>query len=607
LSKFLSAGAAAGVAAGALVAGIDLGLVLADTGPYWLSAGYMANSFMVYLAAGAVAGLLLGIVWSAFRRRSSGASGPFTNMAFTLSFVFLVLFAWIHLYDVGLGVSGRRNLLPFLVVVPLALIVAFVLRAVLRGLLRPFAGRGGIAAAAVSVVGIVAGGVLVLRAVSPGAPPPAAAERRPNVVLFIMDTTRLDSLSCGGNPAGTTPNLDRLAAEGVLFSRAYAAAPWTPPSHASMFTGLYPSRHGTFGNQVQLKGESPTLAEHFSDAGYETFFISSKGLLLQSNGWARGFEHAITVNVEDKVSLVYERLLDRFVRDADPTRRTLDIVGRWLRSRNHSRPFFLFVNISVQHTPYVLREPVLHHFASHVDMSQVDRDKVGRVVRNQDGLQLVNDGRVTLNAAELDYIRCLYDGEGTYLDHHVGRFFDGLREESQRRRVIAVITSDHGELLGEHGLLSHGQFLYDELIHVPFILWGTAARGASDRLVTLTDIYPTLAGLAGIEANEVEGTNLFAPAKRRTIFAEAFPRAGARKAAYAQDYKYLWEAEGPGGLFDLARDPGEATDLSEEEPEPARAFVALLGSEFDLSQEGVGTEEVDDATLELLKALGYVQ
>jgi len=595
---------AAGVVAGGALAGVDLGLVLRDTGPLWPSVSFIANGLAVYLTGGALAGLAVGTLAGLLRRRGPESPDWFANLAGALSFGFLTLLGWIHVFDIALGVADRRDPLPYVAVVAVALAAGAAVGGVLRLILGRLPRRGGVAATTVAAIGVVIGGLLAWR-FSANAPVLASSPDRPNVVLFVMDTTRYDSLAGGGNPSATTPHLDRLAREGMPFLRAYATAPWTPPSHASMFTGRYPSRHGTYSHQVRLKDDFPTLAERFGGAGYETLFVASKGLLLESNGWTRGFENAVTVNVEHRVSLMYERLLDH-ARNADPTERTLDLVLHWLRARDRGRPFFLFVNVSVQHTPYVPRRPALDRLAARVDMSKVDLAKVGRVAKDQDGLELVNDGHVVLNEAELGYLRCLYHAEGTYLDAQVGRFFDGLRAAS-RRSTYALITSDHGEMLGEHDLLSHGRFLWDELIHVPVILWGAGSRPPSTRLVSLTDVYPTLLALAEIEADPVDGTDLLAPSNRKTVFAETFPSTGARKAVLADDHKRSWEAAGSGGLYDLATDAGEQSDLSGARPGLARALAATLAYEFDLGGQDAAPPEPDPEARDLLRSLGYLE
>ncbi len=620
MKRSIHSGFNAGVAAGALVATVDCLFIIAGTGSFWPRPSGILAAFGVYGSIGGAAGAIIGTVWKKSRTEKKNAPGEeISEQAFLLTFVGLLVFSCIHMFDVALVESDRGRFMPYLIAVPIAGCGAIGVFGLLRILFFLLGGRYR-AGLVVSLfgAGLLAGVFTTQYAFSTsseaGAAAPAAGTDRPNVVLFVLDTTRRDALSCFGNRRNTTPNLDRIVSESLVFNNAYATASWTPPSHASMFTGCYPSKHGTFSNQVKLTEDFPTLAEEFGNAGYETFFIASKGLLLKIHGWDRGFENAVVVNVENKVSTVYNRLIDKFIRDESPTSSTISVILRWLETRDDTRPYFLFVNISDSHTPYRMRSEFVKKWCSEIDMSGVDEKKMLAVGRFKGNLERYNRNEFALEPEEIEYLRCLYDGEARFLDHHVGRLFDGLRKPGPSgRSTITLVTADHGELFGEHGLLSHGHFLYNELLNVPFILWGLERRGEVDTPISLVDIFPTLLNAAGISDrrdSDIDGRDILDPgviSEPRKLYAETWTRGGARKAVYAENYKYLWDSGREPQFFDLMMDPGELVDLSAEVQSKTAEFHSDLADNFDLAMAGISASEVGVRTAEILQSLGYVQ
>jgi arylsulfatase A-like enzyme/Flp pilus assembly protein TadD len=274
-----------------------------------------------------------------------------------------------------------------------------------------------------------------------------ARERaRPNVLLITLDTTRADRLGCYGGPAGITPALDALAAEGIRFAQADSPVPLTLPAHATLLSGLLPLHHGL---RVNGAGGFPrdreTLATLFSGAGYRTAAFVGSFVLDRRFGLGRGF-----ASYDDEVERDPAR-----EGSAEPERRAeavIDAVERWL-DREDSRPFFVWVHLFDPHAPYEPPEPYGDRFGA-------------------------------------------YGGEIAYIDAQLGR----LLARVDRGNTIVALAGDHGESLGEHGELMHGLLLYESTLRVPLIVAAPSVRPyVVDRPVSTADLAPTLAGLAGLE------------------------------------------------------------------------------------------------------------
>ncbi len=611
----LRIGVLAGIVCAAILAAFDCNFLIFESGGFSLQPGNAIIAFLLYGVFGVFCGGLLAFVVSLIRKTDSkSVYKRFRFLTFLILWVLLTTFFSYHLADFGIGHFKRGNTLHILLTIPVALLAAFCLTLLISLLTRLFGrGIGGLARTTVAVLVIALAGTMGARSMymyskagdQQSMPPPLS----PNILLFVMDTTRWDALSCNGRSDWTTPNLDRIASEGLLYSRAYSPGSWTPPAHASMFTGLYPSEHGTYSNQLFLKKEFRTISELLSEGGYETFFLSSKGVLRKSHGWDRGFHHSISVNVEDKVNLLYQRIANFFHEDLSPTVFTMNLALSWIEKRESDRPFFLFINVSDPHTKYSPREPFFSESIKELDLSKVDLNKVGRMVEDQDGLTAYNVGKIQLNETELEYVRCLYASEIDYQDGYVGRLFDLLRDVQADRKTVALITADHGEMLGEQNLMSHGSYLYNELTHVPLIIWGMGSGEMVENPVSLVDIFPTIANIAGLRSGPQppNGRNdLLKTAPDRKVFSEVWTSKVMKKSVVESRYKYIWESTGVEYLFDLEEDPDELHDIAADRKDMVDQLFTVLSESFDLSLEGIEIDDVDESTRGILRSLGYV-
>ena len=470
---------------------------------------------------------------------------------------------------------------------------------------------------------------------------------RPNVLLVVMDTTRVDHLSCYGYPRNTTPHLDRFAEEGIVFEQATAAAPWTLPSHASLFTGLLPSQHRADWTHQRLDDRLVTLAELLREHGYQTAGFSNNGWIGRALNFDQGFDYFVETwegnQLVSRLALVgIARKLERMLRraagpsersDRANAARTNREIRRWLdTARDAQRPFFLFVNYLEPHFPYEPPEPYRSRFV------QPAHQRVARKLNPSAFTRLAPP--VQFDATVQATLTDLYDGEIAYLDMRVGELLEGLTARQLLDQTVVIVTSDHGENLGDHAIFEHQFCVYETLVHVPLILRYPRRFPAGIRVaepVSLVDVMPTLVKLLGLEAQTVEaaspgrswvGSGLAVPPDR-TILAEYAPPLPRlkdyRRRNQALDeryftrrlkslkhghFKFIWASDGRHELYDVSQDPGESQNLTQTLPDTAREREAEL-HQLLAAVQPVGTPEdvqpLDEATRQQLRALGYLQ
>jgi arylsulfatase len=318
-----------------------------------------------------------------------------------------------------------------------------------------------------------------------------ASDARPDVLLVVVDTLRADHLGSYGHPGSPTPNLDALAAEGVLFERAVAASSRTAPSHASIMTSLFVNEHSIgHSNGGSRLGEETTLAELFAGAGYDTAAFVSNYMLRRSMGLDRGFEvyDDEMAQVETNRSDVYERIA------RDTTERAL----AWLES-TRGRPWFVFVHYQDPHGPYEPPPPYNQRFES---VPSGDETPL-RVRGNVSGGPGIPEYQLLPGLSFASEYRARYLGEVAYTDEWIGRLLRGA-DASARRSLVVLMTSDHGESLGEDELyFLHGETTLPNVSHVPLLV---RAPGIEPQrraeLVHHVDVLPTLLALAGVAVPE---------------------------------------------------------------------------------------------------------
>ncbi len=420
---------------------------------------------------------------------------------------------------------------------------------------------------------------------------------RPNVLLISIDTLRPDRLGCYGHARDTSPTLDALAAEGVLFTDVTSTSPWTLPSHASLLTGLYPSRHGVRGHTSKLKQSVPTLAGALADAGYQTLAIVNSHNLSKRYGLDSGFETFVYVPEYEQDGAIPNRG-PTVVRRA---RRLLDKRGE--------RPFFLFLHFYDAHTDFTPAPEYRRRFV---------RPYEGFVDGSTQQLIDLRARNVQLEQGDIRHLFDLYDAEIRQLDDVLGGFMGFLDDEGLLDDTLVVVTSDHGEEFMEHGSYLHGRTHYEEVIRIPLLLRGPGLP-AGLRVKTrasLVDIAPTILSLAGVEAPKVSGIDLTpflaahgAPEPDRLLFSEADhnnDQPDIRSMVRAPRHKLLFDrALERAQLFDLEADPGETHDLSASDAQLAELLMAELLRFLSNSTQGEDIGAPSEEILERLEQLGY--
>jgi arylsulfatase A-like enzyme len=439
------------------------------------------------------------------------------------------------------------------------------------------------------VVTLACGGVL-----APGEPPPgAAAKPRPNVLMIVLDTLRADHVSCLGKSRPTTPALDALAREGTLYATCISPGSWTLPSHASLFTGLYFRDHRAGCQTLRLDVELTTLAEALGGAGYATVGFSNNPWLGSGTGLTQGFAEFHDVwrdrgaTVDQGAAVTNERAL------------------AWIDDRPaKSAPFFMFVNYLEPHLAYAPPPPFDRaYLPEEADPARVARL---RAFRNPDDLahDLKVPGHV-LEDEDLKILAAQYAGEVAYLDSRLGELVQGLRSRGLLDGTLLVVTSDHGEHLGDHGLLDHKMSLYDALLHVPLVLRYPASIPSGlvvTGLVQTNDVYPTVLATCGIQAPPPPGSRLLPfdderdstrtlalaefdrPAPFAQVVKQQFPDGDfapfdrSLLALRTPRYKLIVGSDGRRELYDVSLDPGEKNDLCASEPRLLADLSTLLGS-----------------------------
>ena len=387
--------------------------------------------------------------------------------------------------------------------------------------------------------------------------------RGANVLLVTIDTLRKDRVGAFGSGRGLTPNIDRVAAQGIRYTNAFSHVPMTLPAHSSILTGLTPRHHGIHNNTTfRLDERIPTLATLLKSAGYRTGAFVGAFVLDARFGLNRGFdEYDDRIGHNERTSFQLAKRLGQDV---------VQSAGDWIlqpaeSDPNARRPWFAWVHLFDPHAPY--QAP---------------------------------DAHAGLTA---------YDAEVAYADAMLGRFLDRLRAAHALDRTLVVVTADHGESLGEHGETTHGLFAYNATIAVPLILHGTGVRaGAVDAPVAHVDIAPTILDLAGVPApGTLDGRSLVQPPPSdRPLYFEALDAALTRGWApltgvVQNSSKYI-DLPDP-ELYDLVDDPGERRNRAAVDPRAAVLKNILRLTSGD--ERTADRAPVDAEAAGRLRALGY--
>ncbi|MFQ5865394.1 MAG: sulfatase [bacterium] len=494
----------------------------------------------------------------------------------------------------------------------------------------------------------------------------------PNIMLLVLDTTRAKNLSCYGYPKDTSPNLDKIADEGILFTNAISNSSWTLPSHASLFTATYPSFHSVNNWTDSLSEDFVTMAQFFSSLGYQTVAINNNSWINEQFGLDRGFE------VFKKIWLLFQtsndlNITSRSIKHLKPLRKFIEVsksifkgnavlnilngvYGQFLynshdlggkriiktfenwihHERNKEKPFLLFINLLEPHLPYNPPQKFLARFLS----DKITKKQIKSL--NLDPLPYIAG---TEEKAEIDFeiLTALYDADINYLDSLIGSIYEVLAGTNLLEETILVIVADHGENLGEHGLMSHFYCLYDTLIHIPFIVRFPAELPKATKIAEIvqpSDIFPTLAALVGLEnhlpVEQLEGRNVLdsnqvndhriavsellgvnppleVVAKKTGIPENELSKFDKKIVALRdKQYKYIQDSLGNEELYDVELDPHETRNIISARPDVHARFKQFKKSwdsrnvHIDEKRKLSRDSKLEVAVLKRLEALGYL-
>lgn len=457
------------------------------------------------------------------------------------------------------------------------------------------------------VAGLV---VLVVMSLTGG----AGAANKWNVVIVTADTLRADMLGCNGNTQVKTPNLDALARDGVNFHRAYTNITTTTPSHATLFTSLYPRDHKAYSNTAKISSKITTLDEVMRQAGWYTAAMINMPWLNP--------DMANIVQASEEVAVC------KHIRKADKTTRwVLDFFDR---RRKSMKPFYLWIHYTDNHTPYHAPGKYARmYYPEGKDPFAGERGSLQAVwhefpTHHQNEPSFI---KWLKGITDVDYVIAMNKGSVSWLDAHIGEVIARLKKNGQWDKTLFVFTADHGESLGEHKIWFAHSGLFEPTARVPLIIH--APGGPTNRfvrsLVQLADVMPTVLGLLDLPVPEhVRGRNVWPLLDNDdpTGSAVFLEHAGRQLTGVVTPrYKYIRHlksktynpgyplTKGKEELYDLSADPGETKNLAAQRPELLKTMRAMWkklrdrhGKDF-----AAGQAKVDDETEEMLRSLGYTQ
>ncbi len=461
-------------------------------------------------------------------------------------------------------------------------------------------------------------------------------EGKPNIVMIVMDTVRADHVSCYGYHRVTTPFIDRLAQQGLKFENAYSTSPWTLPSHASFFTGLFPSEHQAISGNTYLEDEYQTLAESLSQQGYITLAYPCNPWISRFSNLDQGFDIIIEGWHEQSFPLLGTQLQRLGVMIFDVSSLWLDSGGgkatrtaiRWLKKLSRKKqPFFLFINYMEAHVPYPFN-PETFHFLP-------DKENAFDMLHEIHFDWIAYDtGHQHLTKKQGGMILAWYDGCIYYIDNRIKELVQTLIQQELYSNTILVILSDHGEGLGEHDMWSHEYGIYYNLLRVPLIITYPPLIPSGLEISTpfsLKELPSMILEMQSGKKPEI----LYSPRKpvhlesAPLIFAERFRPVttiqvfnkqypdfdtekidGDKKSLIKFPYHFIWDSKGRDGLYRADLDPEEETNVINTETEIYQELefqVNLFRIEHPAPVLKEERKAFDPETERKLRALGYIR
>lgn len=475
-----------------------------------------------------------------------------------------------------------------------------------------------------------------------------------NIIIIVLDAVRPDHIGCYNYQRNTTPNIDTVAEDGIRYQNAFSNSNWTGTSHAALFTGQLPSHSGVYGGRQTLPENRLTLGELVNQAGYDTFAMSAGTHIRGERGYNRGmdqFEEAYRIRPS-------KHYLSSMMRDWHAVKQTF-ITGVFGHDnytlykknklkqfiRRSDQPFFAFVNFKTAHHPYNpprpyksfydddLSRPPMEFFEQAISMlgrepqshNSADIDRIREISQNY---PIITD-EISPTEEEIKIVQKWYDGAIRYLDKQVGEIIQLLERDNIKNNTTLIITSDHGDLFGEHGLEKHQYSLYDSLIRIPLII-DTANTGPQihSEPVSLIDLYPTIRELIGESASsstvassllplEEETTHQYLysevdrkpvePIRRRHPEFENSCYNGPVQSVRSDKYKLILYDNKDPELYNWQKDPSEKNNQYYNMRDTAEELRRKLNNTLNEMAEQSSVDDINDSRLRSqLEELGYL-
>jgi arylsulfatase A-like enzyme len=626
--KILGAHFCTGLIAGFVLSAAYFGLevYLGCLGKHYYLGASLLRILFVYVAFGLTVGTLSGVVAGVVCGCRSRCSDP---AKFVPSHIVFLIFVFAIMYLTrGYTVARLRSIPKSMDIIWFGLLLVGLIAV---GLLvsRSLSGRrafgrlgtNNVLPLAIFCV-IVAGAIQVLADRVEGYLPPPRENLKiqgPNVVLIVLDALRADHLSSYGYQRDTSPNIDKLAKEGVLFLNAHSHGNRTVVAMPSMFTSLYPSFHGVISQRTMmspLPADHTTLAEIFSNNGYSTVGLMNNVYLKEQFGLVRGFDRVEEYHFGRYQLGLYKilrhlRIIDRpkFVTNRYPDAdEVTDVAIRWVH-RLEDRPYFMYVHYMDTHHPYAPPPPYDGEFGSKSSGPSATElyEKTTQMIRHGPSVELED--------SELARLKDYYDGSVKFADHEIGRLLEEVGKSETGRETIVIVTADHGDEFLEHGSLYHTNLVFEELIHVPLIVWSSERfdRGAKvGSMARHIDVLPTLAELIGSNVPAQSMGRSLVPllqGEPDTVEVGSFAEGDFCASLNRNNWKIMRvDSTDSFLLFDLGSIPREKEDLSELYPEVFSAMRAELENYLERARlvKKARMGEADEETIRQLKSLGYL-
>ncbi len=440
------------------------------------------------------------------------------------------------------------------------------------------------------------------------APPELNLTRAKNVVVVLVDTLRASKLKVW-NPRSRvrTPVLDALAEDSVVYERGQSTENWTKPAVGAILTSLHPMTHGARTQEAVLSDRALMISEHFKAHGFATGGFIANGYISDRFGFDQGWDR-----------------YRNFIREegSSEAENVFGEAGQWAEEHKDER-FFLYVHTIDPHVPYDPEQEFVSMYDSRGGYEgQVRPRMTGELLANAKK----NPPTVVFNASDVRRLSALHDGEITQHDQHMGAFIERLKRLGIWDETVFVFVSDHGEEFNEHGSWGHGHSIYQELLHVPFLIHAPGVQGRRvSTTVSTMDIGPTVLELAGVPAlprsegrsivRTLYGQPLVGPAVAMSEFLDE------RRVVTAGRWKFFVRGNLTASMFDLQEDPGEENQLSTTDRPIAERYLRILSGQYlgatdrgnwlDAEQQDfraltAGEVEMDDQLQQQLRELGYL-